>query len=199
VDEPAEALPPAPREIPWRPLTLVLTALLLLALVAATTGYLWLRSYMPIRLAGTAGPAPSSLEVRVVQNAEQFAGKTAYVVSGEHPGRFGAFFDIKNAGRVPITIEGLAQEDSGDSLFPPLKLHAGVEPGGKHYYDFHPFTLDSGETAFLALEVIATKPCEGFAPGGWITWDSVSLRYSYALFFEREASIPMPAAMSLVC
>jgi hypothetical protein len=50
---------------------LIAAALVLLALVTATVGYLWLRSYMPIRLAGTSGPGPSLLEVKVVRDPDQ--------------------------------------------------------------------------------------------------------------------------------
>jgi hypothetical protein len=48
--------------------------------------YLWLRSYMPIRPAGTRGPGPSSVEVKVVRDPDQIGERTAYIASGERPG-----------------------------------------------------------------------------------------------------------------
>ena len=71
--------------------------------------------------------------------------------------------------------------------------------GGGRYYDFYPEKLGSGESTFLGLEVIATRPCEEYVPGSSIGWDSVTLRYSYARFFEREETIELPVAMSLEC
>ncbi len=196
--ESAQGRPAARRPRARRALALVFIAALLVAVVAAAAGYLWLRSYAPIRMAGTSGPGPASGDVQVVRHAEEFGGRTAYVVSGDQPVRFGAFFDVTNTGPLPVTIEGLADLDR-DSLFPPLKLHGGVAADGSRFLDFRPFTLDGGETAFLGLEVVATTQCQDFVPGGSIGWESVSLRYSYARFFEREATIQMPVAMSLVC
>jgi hypothetical protein len=175
---------------------LALIALVLLALGAAAAGYFSLRSYMPIHLAGSGGPGPGSLETRVVQN---LSARTKYVVSGESSGRFGIVFDIKNTGRLPVKIEGLGGDAGSDSLVPRLQLHRARELTENRYYDFQPFTLESGETAFLGLEVIATNPCEAYVPGSSITWNSVSLRYSYARVFERETTIRLPAMMSLRC
>jgi hypothetical protein len=130
---------------------LALIALVLLALAAAAVGYFSLRSYMPIHLAGSGGPGPGSLETRVVQN---LSARTKYVVSGESSGRFGIVFDIKNTGRLPVKIEGLGGDAGSDSLVPRLQLHRARELTENRYYDFQPFTLESGETAFLGLEVM---------------------------------------------
>ena len=65
---------------------------------------------------------------------------------------------------------------------------------------FSPLTLGSGETAFLGLEiVVAPDMCDNYVPGGFIIWDSVSLRYSYARSFERETTIRLPTRIALVC
>ncbi|MGH3041786.1 MAG: hypothetical protein ACRDNG_08640 [Gaiellaceae bacterium] len=136
--------------------------------------------------------------MRAVDDADPFVERTAYVVTGERSGRFGVYFDITNTGRLPIRIEGLG-EDGDSSLVPQLKLHSGVLPGDSRFPGFDPFTLESGDKAFLGLEVVATKPCDGYVRGSSIVWDSVTLRYRYARFFERQASIPLPVGVSLAC
>jgi hypothetical protein len=178
-------------------LALALAAVVLLAAVAAAVaGYLWLRSYAPIALAGTSGPGPSSLDVTVVRDDEMYPGKTAYIASGERSGEFGAFFDVRNDGRLPITIEGLGGEGGGD---PALKLHLGGAPGEYRYSDFRPVELEPGQTVMLGLELIATDACEGNGPGTSTSTEHVPLRYSYASVFEREASIPLPVALVVAC
>ena len=72
----------ARRRIPPKALVLVAAALALAALVVAAAGVIWLRTYAPMRMAGTSGPGPGSLDLMVVRDSEEFAGRTAYVVSG---------------------------------------------------------------------------------------------------------------------
>jgi hypothetical protein len=121
-------------------------------------------------------------------------------VHWERPDRFGVFFDITNSGGLPIRIEGMAEDrGGGDSLFPRVRPHSGVEAEADRFPGFSPVTLDSGETASLGLEVIAGAPCRGYGPGSSIDWDSISLRYSYARFFERDVTIPLPVVMSPAC
>jgi hypothetical protein len=168
--------------------------MLLAAIAAAAAGYLWLRSYEPIALAGNLGPGPSSLDVKVG------AGGNAYVASGERPGKFGAFFDVTNTGRLPITIEGLGGGGSEDSLFPALRLHLGGEAGEYRFSDFRPVELEPGQTVMLGLAVtVAPDHCENYVPGSRVTTESVSLRYRYARVFEREASIGLPVALAVAC
>ena len=188
----------ARRRIPPKALVLVAAALALAALVVAAAGVVWLRTYAPMRMAGTSGPGPGSLDLMVVRDSEEFAGRTAYVVSGATAGRFGIVFDVTNTGRLPVVIEGLGGDGEADSLLPALKLRR-AERGGGRFYDFYPEKLGSGESTFLGLEVIAMRPCEKYVPGSSIGWDSVTLRYSYARFFEREETIELPVAMSLEC
>jgi hypothetical protein len=165
---------------------------LLAAIAAAVAGYLWLRSYTPIAMAGEFGPGPSSLDVEV--------GGNAYVASGERPGEFGALFDVTNTGRLPITIEGLSEEGGGDSLFPALRLYLGGEPGGYRFSDFRPVELEPGQTVMLGLEAtVAPDHCDNYVRGSRVTTESVSLRYGYARVFEREASIRLPVALAVAC
>jgi hypothetical protein len=57
MDGPADGLPTTSGGIPWRPLGLALAVVAALALAGtAIAGYLWLRSYTPIELAGTWAP-----------------------------------------------------------------------------------------------------------------------------------------------
>lgn len=199
IEQPAAKLPTTRKRIPWRGVALVLAALAVVAVVAAIAGYVWLRSYAPLRLAGAGGLGPTSLDVEFAP-ADSETGRTAYSVSGERGGRFGLVFDVENNGRLPITIEGLGgDEGGGDSLFPRLKLHIAGGLGVNSYDDFSPTRLGRGQRVFLGLEIITTRPCESVLPGGSITWDSVTLRYSYARFFEREEAIQLPATMSLAC
>ncbi|HXV34988.1 MAG TPA: hypothetical protein VD769_13350 [Gaiellaceae bacterium] len=191
--------PAAPRSFPWRWLVLGLLAAVALALaVVALAGYLWPRSYTPaIRMAGTAAPLPGSLEFEVVLGHE-LEERTTYVASGREDGSFGVIFDVVNTGQHPITIEGLGGETHPGSLLPRLELHRSGEPGAGRLDAFAPETLERGERMFLGLEVVADNTCENSVRGGSINWDSVTLRSSYA-GVEREGTLDLPIALSLVC
>jgi hypothetical protein len=107
-------------------------ALLLATVVAATAGYIWLRTYTPsIRPAGTSGPGPGTLEVRAPAADDPAFENVDFVVSGDRAGSFSVLFDVTNDGRLPITFEGLVDGTAGggDSLFPQAKLHGGFQPG----------------------------------------------------------------------
>jgi hypothetical protein len=199
-DGPADGLPTASGGIPWRSLGLALAVVAALALAGtAIAGYLWLRSYTPIELAGTSGPAPASVEVKFVPY-DEVTGKKTYVVSGDEDGRFGIYFDVANTGRLPITIEGLGgDEGGGDTLSPRTRLNNAGDDGTSRSSDFEPTTLGRGESTFLALEVLATNPCERYVYGSSIIWETVTLRYTYAAIFEREATLELPTAITLEC
>jgi hypothetical protein len=200
MDGPADELPTASRGIPWRRLGLAFAVVAAFALAAtAIVGYVWLRSYTPIELARTSGPTPATVEIGFVPY-DKVTGKETYVVSGDEDGRFGIYFDVANTGRLPITIEGLGgDEGGGDTLSPRTRLNNAGQDGKSRSPDFEPTKLGRGESTFLALEVLATNPCERYVHGSSIIWDTVTLRYTYARIFEREATLELPTAITLEC
>jgi hypothetical protein len=193
------AAPGASPPFPWRRVVLALVVALALALAGvAVAGYLWLHAYMPIRTAGTAGPAPGSLAFEAAPDEDP--GITRYVASAREDGSLGVIFDVENTGRLPITIEGIGNDaNTPGSLALRMILHRAAAPGTHRYEPFTPATLARGERTFLGLEAVARDTCENYARGTTVEGDSVTLRYSYARVFEREATLGLPVALSPGC
>ena len=188
-----------------RTILLAVAGTLVLAIgAAALAGYLWLRSYDPLTWAGgTAGMPAGSLEYVAVNDGVH---DTVYYVSAKEPGTFAVGFDVTNAGRLPVEVEGLALEGQGL-----VGLHLGrsgtwadsSRAGLDHaIVPFEPVTIDPGQGRYLVLRFRLTEETACgpmYAPGTSRSFSDVSLRYRYLGGFEKTATVPPPFTVVLTC
>jgi hypothetical protein len=194
------------RAVVWSAIAVVA----LLALLVAAL--LWLRAYAPLAawdegaFNGGYGPGPGI--VRIVDPATGSGGKTVYFADPGLHGSASAGFDIHNAGRFAVRLDGVvvgspprggpSMAITGASLLRNPRVMSPTETR-----PFSPVTLEPDGYVHLVLRyATACSPDSLRLRGGnssLAAIDTVTLRYTYLHVFHRTQTVEAPYAMTLQC
>jgi hypothetical protein len=182
----------------------VVASLLLGAAILLTglVGVTWLARYQPLAYRGgiccsAGGTAEHSIIRTHVLEDMYFVNRSG--------GTFEIGFDITNEGRLPVTIEGLADGDSFVSEISGMSRHSIMEFSGGNYPDivaFEPVTIEPGDGRFLrfSMNFDGARRCRDSGGGySFTSFRSFWLRYSYAGVFEGTARVEAPFRVAPYC
>lgn len=119
-------------------------------------------------------------------------------------GTFEIGFDITNEGRLPVTIEGLAETDSFVNEISGMGRHSIMEDPGGVYPDlvaFEPVAIEPGDGRFLRFSMTfdGARRCQDSLGYSYTSFRTFRLRFSYAGVFERTASVDAPFRVAPYC
>ena len=200
----AEALTPPRRPRAFlRPRVLVAAAVVVLAAGVAAAALAW-RSYEPLAFTGgTVAPnASAGVEWRIVETMSS-SGTTVYALDRAKPGTFVLGFDLRNTGRLPVTL-GSPPPEPGDSVRMSLRVSVQREvegtPPGIEYVSLDGVTMAAGESRRLLVTYRWTSCGDRWSSGSFVTYSHVRVRLtSRGGLLGRTQWVELPAEVVLVC
>ena len=184
-----------PRRHPLRLAGLVAAGVVLLAALAATVLYLWLRTYAPLSAVPGFAPGPGlAADIEPVTGS----GGRPVLVPAYRPGRsFDTAFTLENTGRFAVEVRGLAADGDGrvhaQAVLASDSSTTSADP--EHLHPFATLRLSRGDTAIVVVRWrldCRNSHGETFA-------DTVPLRYRYLSLFTRTERVALPFAVTLRC
>ena len=190
---------------PWRALrfaSVLVAALIVVAVVAVGAIVLWLRAYAPLD-AGTGSFAPGPGVGAVIEPADGSGGKVVFFPAYRKGRSFLASFTLHNSGHFAVTLEGLVADTpqtppwiGATELFATDSVASGAP--SPHSRPFHALDLSAGDTAVLVARFHPLCPA-GHRRLPSVYTDRLHLRYRYLHWFTREQTVELPFAVTLRC
>ncbi len=193
---PATSRPPTRRAVAIGVFVLLAAALVVALFVAS-------RSFGPIEGGGgLLSPRPvGDVDYRHVESIQP-GGKSAYAVDARRPGAFGLSFEIENAGRLPLTFEGVT-DDHAFILQQDVRISSVSVAPNPHAGDEIPIggvTLEPGERRRLHVTFSWTAACADEGAGGsFLSPAGAEVRYSGLFVVGRTQTVEMPSDVVFVC
>jgi hypothetical protein len=162
------------------------------------------RSYGPLEFTGGGIAGGDEPGKAVVIDPEGIRNVPVLVIDARESGEHVFEFDLTNTGRLPLTIEGLEQEDPpGYVSFTKVEIAtasandgAGAGVGGTIFRPAEGAALAAGETRGFRVTVAYTF-CEVSSPGAGSSGYVLPLRYGYGPF--SRTGVTMPLDLQIQC
>jgi hypothetical protein len=190
---------PEPAPVPGRALTRkrVLVAVLATAVTMLVGGVAWLLTYSPLE-PGTLTSTPGGSAAW--SGADTGVGDIVYYVSAAEPATFEVGFDVKNGGRLPVTLQGLGSSSpftlAGMGRYPMFE-----EPGqeaGRPLVPFEPVTIDPGDSHYLLLQLRIEGELVCTSGGSFVPSDP-ALRFRTLGVVPSEQTVPLRFTVVGIC
>ena len=191
---------PEPAPVPGRYVTRrrAVVAALVTAIAMAVGGVAWLLTYSPLEPGSLTGAPGGSAAWSA---ADTGVGDVVYYVSAGKPGVFEIGFDVRNGGRLPITLQGLGSP-TAFTLASMGRYPMFEEPGrevGRPLVPFEPVTIDPGDSHYLVLQLRIEGEMVCTQSGGSVVPSDPALRYRTLGVVPGEQTVPLPFTVVGMC